>query len=226
MLVITVPEINDAEYILSKVNYEKWCDFNFDIFNCEFSNKCFILLVTGYGKINIASALQTVMCYEEIDAVLQIGTAGSLGELNIYDIFVVDKAVEYTVDFTALGYKAGTLPNETTGCFNSNIYLKQNLIKSINDFDKNYTEGIIATGEEFVSSKNLSSSIKKIYCAKAVDTECGSASNFCYKNEIPFIGIKVISSISFNNAAYHYNLYNETSSLLSQKIALNFIKYY
>lgn len=224
MLVVTVPKLCDAEYILSKVNYEKWNDTDFDIFNCTWYEKDFILLITGYGKVNIASSLQYLNCYTDIDAVLQIGTAGSLKEnINVFDIFLVDKSIEANVDFTCLGYSPGVIPGSAAGTYNSNIYLKRCMIKAICDSDKSYNEGVIASCESFIANSNTRNCLRKVFCTDAVDCECGPVAHFCQNNNIPFIAIKIISNKANENAVKQYNLYNEEANKNSEKIALNFI---
>lgn len=222
MLVVVVQRLCDAEYILSKVCYKKWDDY--EIYSCEFCDKEFILVITGYGKVNIGSTLEYVFNNASVSSVLQIGTAGSLNKCDILDAFVVDKSLEWDIDFTKLGYNIGTLPNENKGIYNSNFFLKRCAIKSICDFDKKYKCGVMASADTFVASQNLSCYIKKNFCADAVDTDTGSAAQLCYNKKTPFIGIKVISNYANENASKQFRLYNDEASSLCQKIALNFIE--
>lgn len=222
MLVVVASDLCDAEYILSKVCYKKWDDY--EIYSCEFCGNEFILVITGYGKVNIGMMLEYVSNNIDISSILQIGTAGSLNKCNILDAFVVDKSLDWDIDFTKLGYNIGTLPNSNKSIYNSNLFLKRCAIKSICDFDKKYKCGIIASADTFVASQNLFCYIKKNFCADAVDTETGSTAQFCYNKKIPFVGIKVISNFANENAPKQFYLYNEEASSLCQKIALNFIE--
>ena len=226
MLLITVPEICDVEYLLSKVKYKKVCETNYEIYNCEYKGTEFFILITGYGKVNIGSSLQNALdIIDDNICVVQIGTAGSLtSKCSIFDAFVVDKTLQFDINFTKLGCNMATLPNEKTGTYNSNFYLKKCLINSISECDKNYIEGIMATSDSFVCSCNMNSYLQKKFCAKAIDTECASTAQFCFNNKIPFAGLKVISNYVNDNGINQYKIYNEEASFLCQKIMLNFIK--
>lgn len=224
MLVIVASSLCDAEYILSKVCYKKWENTNYEIYDCEFCNNEFILVITGYGKVNIGSALEFVSNNINTNSMLQIGTAGAINKCDILDAFVVDKSLEWDIDFTKLGYNTATLPDKNTGVYNTNFYLKRCIIKSICDFDKKYKCGVIASADTFVASQKLCSYIKNNFCADAVDTEAGSVAEFCYNKKIPFGSIKVISNFANENAPKQFYLYNDEASLLCQKITLNFIE--
>ena len=122
------------------------------------------------------------------------------------------------------GYGAGQIPKLDKALYKTNDDLVSCLIRACNMCGSNYSNDIIATSDMFVSNYNLSASIKREYNAGAVDCESGSIGQFCFTNNIPYACIKVISNFANKNSVKQYNLYDEESSRIVQRITYKFLK--
>ena len=98
------------------------------------------------------------------------------------------------------------------------------LKRASNTSGVSYSNDLIATSDMFVSNYSLASSIRREYNALAVDCECGSVGEFCFVNNISYACIKVVSNFANNNGIKQFNLYDDESSKISQRITYKFLK--
>ncbi|MEG2351308.1 MAG: 5'-methylthioadenosine/S-adenosylhomocysteine nucleosidase [Bacilli bacterium] len=226
MLAIVVPEISLVEYLLSKCTYKKVKDRNnIIIFKAVYNNSKFLILITGYGKVNIGSSLSFLINNFSIEKLVQIGTAGSLKEkIEIFDSVVSNSTLQYDVDFTLLGEKEVTLPNQQKGVFYSENDLKCSLQESSIGCGVKTHDALIITGDSFISNYNLALKLKKTFCADAVDCECADVAQIAYNNKIDFATIKIISNYAFDYGVNQYKMYDEEANLICQKVILRFLR--
>lgn len=228
MLALLVPESSYLNYILDNVENCKVDSISHTIiYKANMMNHDFIIMVTGYGKVNIARSLQYLIDNYQVKVLLTLGTAGSINDSNsILNAVIVNNTLQYDVDFTPLGYAPSVIPDMKKGIYSSNEDLVTCMQEACYNANVCYINDLVASGDMFVCNNGLSNSIRREYSAGAVDCECGSIGEFAYVNKIPFIGLKVISNYANNNAVRQYNLYNEEASLISQKIVYQFLKGY
>lgn len=227
MLTIVCSQTKDVEYLLTKVNYEEESFQNFKIYKCNYKNNDFIILVTGYGKVNIAVALEKLNNCVDISNIIHIGTASSINcKLKIYDILFVDKVCDYDIDFTKMGLSLGKLPNEEKNIFSSDYNLKKYFNSAIESLDKKYTDVFIASGETFITNYNFVNYIKKNFYTDALDIETSTIGRYASIYNIPFIAVKVVSNYANENACKDYNLYSTEAKRICELIIYNFIKEY
>lgn len=227
MLFIVAPEYSYVSNLLEKYNYEKVIKHNTNIYICNYNNHKFLIALTGYGKVNIANVLRLVCDNYNVKVILIMGTAGATSDCNdIFNAIVFNSSLQYDVDFSPIGYYPSVIPQMDKGVFFVNNDLKKCMERACKKIDILYTSDLIASGDMFVCNNNLANSIRIEYNAGVVDNESGVVGQFCYQNNIPFVGVKVISNFAFNNAVKQYNLYDDEANFLSQKIVSKFIKEY
>lgn len=157
-------------------------------------NKEVVVVKSNEGKVNSALATQIMIENFDIEYIINVGVAGSLvDELNVYDLIVGEKVVEFDSDVTALGYEKGYLFGIDKIYINANINLYKHLISSISNLDFNFKTGIIATSDKFVVNKEEKEYIHNQFNAIAVDMESASIAHTAYLNNIPMIIFRVIS---------------------------------
>ena len=78
----------------------------------KINNKQVVLAEAGVGKVNAARTTQILIDKFDIDAVINVGSAGaSNDELNIGDIVIGKKLVQHDFDITAFGHPKGYISN-------------------------------------------------------------------------------------------------------------------
>ena len=220
---------SDKKYIsnlLDKFMYKKEkSPNNTSVYVCKYNEHKFIIMVMGYGKVNIGSSLMHIKEKYNVKAVVLVGTAGSIVDNNqILSAIIPLNTLQFDVDFIPNGYMEGQLPGIDKAIYSSDTDLNECIIGCCNNSYINYSNDIIASSDMFVNNYALSNSIRREYDAGAVDTESGAIGEFCYVNDISFSCIKVVSNYANNNAIKQFNMYDEEASLISQKIAYKFIK--
>ena len=226
MLLITSSDRCYVSDLLEKLKYKKEDAPNgSEVYKASYNDHEFILLVTGYGKVNIGSSLRYACEKYNVGAVISTGTCGSISDTNdIFSAIIPNSSLEFDVDFMPNGYMAGQIPKVNKAVYNTNDDLTDCLVSSCNKLGINYSNNVIASSDMFVSNYNLANSIRKEYNAGAVDTETGSIGQFCYINNISYAGLKIVSNFANNNGIKQYNLYDKQSSKISNKIIYEFLK--
>lgn len=228
MLLIIAPEEKYINTLVNKFDYTKKNALNgMHLYNCVYDEHQFLIATTGYGKVNIINTLRYLCDNYDVKVIMQIGTAGSISDVNdIFSAVVFASSLQFDVDFSPNGYLPGVVPNEAKGIYPTNDDLRDCMQRSCRACQINYTNDLVASGDMFVCNNGLANSIRREYNAGAVDVESGVVGQFAFKHKIPYVGIKVISNFAYNNAIRQYNLYEEEAGLTCQKIAGKFVKNY
>ncbi len=226
MLAIVTSDRCYASDILEKLNYSKETSPNkTEVYKCIYKEHEFIIMVMGYGKVNIGSSLRFICEKYPIKVILAIGTAGSVSDTNdIFSAIIPYSTIEFDVDFMPNGYGSAVIPKLDKGFYKTNEDLVECLQRASNMCGTNYSNDLIASSDMFVTNYNLSNSIRREYNAGAVDCECGSVGEFCYVNDIPYACIKIVSNFANNNGIKQYDLYDDESSRILQRITYKFLK--
>ena len=109
MLAIVTSDKCYVNNLLEKLNYTKESGPNMtEIYKCKYKEHEFIILVSGYGKVNIGSALRFICDNYNIKVILTIGTAGSVTDTNdIFSAVIPRSSLQFDVDFMPNGYNPG-----------------------------------------------------------------------------------------------------------------------
>lgn len=228
MLALIAPDKKYVNDLLQKVGKEKEkCPVDTDIYKCTYKEHEFLIMVTGYGKVNLGSALCYLRQNYPVKVIFQLGTAGSINDSNdVFGAVIPSGVLQYDVDFTCVGYSPAQVPLLGEGVYQTNQDLVECAQRACEICGVNYSNDLIASADMYVYNNNLASSIRREYNAGAVDCECGSIGQFAYQNQIPFVCVKVISNFANNNSVRQYNLYDEEASKTCQRIAYKFLKEY
>lgn len=228
MLALIAPDKKYVNDLLQKIGKEKEkSPVDTDVYKCSYKEHEFLLMITGYGKVNLGSSLRYLCQTYPVKVIFQLGTAGSIVDTNeVFSAVIPTGVLQYDVDFTCVGYSPAQVPLLNKGVYQPNPDLVECAERACQMCGVNYSTDLIATADMYVYNNNLANSIRKEYNAGAVDCESGSVGQFAYQNRIPFVCLKVISNFANNNSVRQYNLYDEEAGKTSQRIAYKFLKEY
>lgn len=206
-----IKEMEAVKNVMKNILEEKL--YNNIFYKGLISNKECVLARAGEGKVNAARTTQILIDKFNVDAVINVGSAGALNpELDYEDIVISTACVQHDFDITAFGREKGYIPNIE----NKYIYADKNLIeiaqKAINETDVTVKKGIIATGDEFVANKDKRKILYKQFGAECVEMEGGAVAQVCYLDNIPFIVIRSISDKANGNEKIDFENYLEIVS--------------
>jgi 5'-methylthioadenosine/S-adenosylhomocysteine nucleosidase len=189
MLGIVVAMDSEMELLLSnlhqhnyKVNENVFKTYEFNI-----SNKEFVGIVSGVGKIKASAATEYLLSRNKISKVLNFGMAGGIDEsVNIGDIVNIVASFDNDEDLSAFGHEK----------------VKRELV-SIADFDA--AQGICVSGDKFVNDNIEAENINKRYKALCYEMELSAIALVCNMHKIPVLSIKYISDKADENAEFDFD---------------------
>lgn len=173
---------------LNKVN--KIYDLSF--YEGSIENKECIFVSSGVGKVNAARSTQVLIDNYAPQYILNVGVAGGIDSgLEVCDIVVGDKLVQYDFDITAFDHPLGYVPK-------MGVYIScDERLRDIALSNKKYNvkRGIIATGDKFCTRKEISMMIRDEFNASVVEMEGASIGGVSYLCGIPFLVIRAVSDV-------------------------------
>lgn len=197
-----------------------------------------IITVSKIGKVSMASCVQhfitLVECSPEfaaeptIDLVINMGVAGAIAsQLNQGDIVVADQLCQHDMDVAGLGYEPGRNPDYESIYFPSSpaaITMVKNAYETLKP-DYTMEVGTIASGDQFISSKEKKEFIESNFKALACEMEGAALAQVCDDNGIAFLVIRAISDKADGDAPLSYGDFKEAAivnltALVRQTISL------
>ena len=174
----------------------------------KLDNIKYILVESGIGKVNASRTTQVLIDNYKVDYIFNIGVAGGVDKsLNVLDIVIGNKMVQHDFDITGFNHEKGYIPN--VGVFLDGDNYLINTANSITDIDTK--NGIIATGDIFVTDTNMSNKINTKFNALCVDMEGSAIAQVAYLCKVPFLIIRSISDTPNNNNVITYEEFLEKS---------------
>ena len=188
------------------------------------------IVVCGVGKVNAAMcALMLIEKYKP-NLVLNSGVAGSLSPIvGIGDIVVATKSVEHDMNGTALGDKQGeiTFPDGNMMFFECDKQASTLLASICKEIpDTKVAQGIIASGDIFVSDRKQRFKINDRFGALACEMEGAAIGHVCVRCEVPYGIIRAISDDLDENKGMDFVKFCELASKNTVAAVSGFVKAY
>lgn len=195
-------------------------------------NKNVIVVQSGIGKVNAALCTQILIDDFQVGAVINTGVAGGLyKELKIGDIVISDSTVEHDIDLLAFGYKKGHIPDLTENgqptYFKTDSFLAEKTKMIADEVLKGNNQayiGTIASGDVFISDRELKKSLIIEHGAYAVEMEGAAIAHVATLNNIPVTIIRAISDLASTEANVSYDEFELMAAENCARIVLNLIK--
>ena len=214
--------IEELEEFLKLVELKKEYElFDLKFYECNYNKVECILVESGIGKVNSARATQILIDNYKVDYVFNVGVAGGLKEeLNMCDIVVGKNLVQHDFDLTPFDHEKGFIPN--VGKYIECDEYLVNLTKNI-DVDCNIFYGTIASGDIFVTDRNMADKISTKFDALCTEMEGASIAQVCYLSHIPFLVIRSISDSPNGNNNLTFDEFLLKSSKMVAKFTLQLL---
>ena len=138
----------------------------------------------GIGKVNAAVGAVSLIDAFSPDIMINTGVAAGAGnEVSVMDVVIADRLVHH--DFWCIGEEWGRVPD-------SPRFLPA-LLPQLDQTDS-VKQGLIASGELFISSKDEIDKIRGHFPdVMAVDMESAAIAQVCEQRGVPFVCMRVIS---------------------------------
>jgi adenosylhomocysteine nucleosidase len=165
-----------------------------------------VVVQCGVGKINAAMCTQILCDCFGVSHVLNTGIAGSLlAELDIGDLVVSEDAIHHDFDLRFWGRPIGQVPGMDVIAFPADEKLMAAAYAAAEAENAGHTKiGRIASGDQFICSKEQKDTIIANTGAICAEMEGASIAHTAYRNGIPFVIIRAISDKADDSAEMDY----------------------
>lgn len=189
-----------------------------------------VIVVCGVGKVNAAMCTFAIIEKYHPNLIINSGVAGALSPIvSIGDIVIGTKATEHDMNSTALGDKQGevSFPNGKVMFFEcdkqaSNIMSA--VCKKIPD--TTVAQGIIASGDIFISERKSRLRLNDQFGALACEMEGAAIGHVCYCCNVPYVILRAISDDLDENKGMDFVKFCELASKKTVTAIDNFVKEY
>jgi len=218
-------EMNEIKKLMK--NIEEKDLFNLQFFTGIIEEEECVLVECGEGKVNAARTTQIMIDNFKIDKLVNVGSAGAINEdLNVKDVVIADKLVQYDFDISGLGYEKGEICNIGKYIYCDKVLVEEckKAIENIENDSYKVVIGTIATADSFCDKPEIAKMVRKEFNAECVEMEGAAVAQVCYLDKIPFLVIRGISDTPNGNNKIDFRKYLEIASKQSAKILQNLIK--
>ena len=182
-----------------------------------------VAAVCGIGKVFAAICAEAMILKFDVDMVINIGVGGSLTkDLGVLDVALADKVVQHDMDTSPLGDPYGLLSGLNEIFLPTSEPMRNLMAECLKEEGVSYRIGTIATGDQFIATKEQKDWIREHFEAIAAEMEGGSIGHVCYVNQIPFLILRSISDSE--GGAMDYQTFAEKAAIQSIDVVIRFIK--
>lgn len=192
----------------------------------KIGDKNVVCAVCGIGKVCAAMCAQTMIVRYAPDAIINTGIGGTLcDELGIGDIALSDALVQHDMDVHDLdqvprGYHPALGITEIP----ASAEIADRIEKIAHSLGVKVKRGVIATGDQFISSSEIKNGIVDAFSAIACEMEGGAVAQVCYMNKVPFAVVRAISDGANEQSFEDYPAFERFAAGKSSELAIRFIE--
>ena len=214
----------ELEPILEKVKIEKEIDYARNrYYIAKYKDLDLVLAYSKIGKVNAATTATILIEKFGAKKILFSGVAGAIdSDLKIGDLIIATKTCQHDVDLTVFGYEPGFIPESKVffECDEKLNNIAKNVAKKLGIKLK---EGIIASGDQFIHSKERKEWIAKTFKASAIEMEGGAVGCVTWTLGVPFFMLRSISDSAEEGAGVDFDEFLEESSKISAKFLIEML---
>ncbi|NLJ58337.1 MAG: 5'-methylthioadenosine/adenosylhomocysteine nucleosidase [Tissierellia bacterium] len=224
--IIGAMDIEVEELINSMENIKKETISKIDFYQGKLQGKDLVVAKSGVGKVQAALCTQTMILKYAPDTIINTGVAGSLSsDLDIADLVISDGVVQHDFDVSAFGKPVGMISEIDL----IKIPCKKELVEKIEYSakileDTNVLVGTIASGDQFIASKEKKDYIVDNFNALCTEMEGAAIGHVCYINDVDFCIIRAMSDKADGSAHMDFPSFVEIAVDKSIKLINNFLR--
>ncbi len=203
--------------------YETICFGGNTFYRVTLESKTLIIAYSRIGKVHSALTASTMILHFGCDKIIFNGVAGGINpQYKVGDLVLGEKLCQHDVDITIFGHPFGYFSEGKI--FTPTDATLNGIAKRI--AEKNgwtMYQGVIATGDQFVSSQARKDWIKQEFDADAIEMEGASVAVVCDNLGIPLCIIRAISDNAGDEALISYEEFLEASARVSASLVIQMI---
>lgn len=190
-----------------------------------------VLVKSGIGKVCAANAALVLCLNFKVDALINSGCAGGIGDgLKIGDIVLSDKLAYHDFDLKIFGYEQGQVPSYEQYFKGDHALIAKAQavaaeLKKDKGFEPNVVTGDVLTGDQFIADKQKCLDMKKIFTnAQVTEMEGAAVAHVCNDFKVPCLVIRSVSDTADGQSPADFNQFVQLASDNSAKLVLGLIE--
>lgn len=187
-----------------------------------------VVVVCGVGKVNAALCVQVLCDCFDVTHIVNTGVAGSLdAELDIGDLVISTEAIYHDFDCHAINpnYVVGQVPGLPVRAFPADQELTDAARTAATEHGGcNVKTGVIASGDQFVSSAEQKTKIVTDTGALCTEMEGAAIAHASWKNNTPFVVIRAISDKADDSAQMDYPTFEAIAAKRCAAVTMSMAK--
>ena len=188
-------------------------------------NKEVILGLAGMGKVAAAAYTQAMILSVSPDAILNAGVAGSLtDDLEILDVALSAALVEHDMDTTPLGDPPGFLSGPNIVEIPADKGLLAAAESAAKALGVHTVSGLIASGDQFISTKAQKEKILSCFPAVACEMEGAAVAHVAFLNGTPCLILRAISDSFSGKNEMDFAAFAPRAAAQSARLVLETVK--
>ncbi len=202
-------------------NKKTWEEAGASFYSGTIGSHEVVLTRSGIGKTLAALTTTLLISHYHVDAVINTGSAGGIGEgLSIGDIVISKKLAYSDVNVTAFGYEYGQMAQMPL-YYEANESLIEAAVEAGSNNMLHTRVGLIVSGDTFVSSQKQINEIKTHFpdCL-ANEMEGAAIAHVAYQYSKPFVVIRAMSDVGDENASVNFDEFIIEAGEKSAKMVL------
>ncbi len=217
----------EVEALKAQMNVSETCTrASMEFFSGTLNGTAVVIVRSGVGKVNAALCAQILIDVFQVTHIINTGVAGSLNtNLDIGDILVSEEAIYHDMDVRVFGYAIGQVPSIDVVGFPANqdmIRIAMETCAEVNP-DINAVSGRVATGDQFISSKEVKDAIIANVKGDCAEMEGAAIAHAAYLSQIPFVIIRAISDKADDSAQMDYPTFEREAAKHSANLVAHMI---
>lgn len=194
------PEIEKFNSLLKNARTEKVGAMEYTVGNLG-KNEV-VTSVCGMGKVFSAVCTQTMIEKYSPSLVINVGAAGTTtNKLHIGNVAIAEKAVQYDMDNSPLGYKKGEIAGLDRVYFDCDEKAVKLLCECAEELGLTYKKAVIGTADLFVDKDEIKKRINAEFGVEVAEMEGASVGQVCTMHGVPYGIIRAISDEAGEAAA-------------------------
>lgn len=183
-----------------------------------------VTAVCGIGKVFAALCAQTMILRYAPECVINTGVAGTLTpRLTIGNIAVSSAVVQHDMDTSAIGDPKGLISGINKIELPADSALGAKLSACAAQLGITTLTGVIASGDQFISSAERKAFITETFGAIVCEMEGAAIGHVCYVNQVPFCILRAISDSADGSSHMDYPSFVQLAADQSVRLMLTFL---
>ena len=182
-----------------------------------------VIVQSGVGKVNAALCAQRLILQFGVNYIINTGIAGAMAHgLKVQDLVLSTDALYHDMNAVDFGYKVTEVPGMKCSDFPASKELIAAAEKAFASLEEAkghaLVKGRIASGDQFIASKELKAKIMENCSPACVEMEGAAIAHASYLNEVPFIIIRCMSDMADDDGEKTYDFNEQAAAELSAKL--------